>query len=394
MPWEKLTSAYHHELLLGAGLLAGVVLLSAIILVFLVRPLKRRQESDLDRMRTSTQPELGRSGLAGNRRGARAFPHRSAGGLEKPAASGDTTRLTPEGQSLSSHRRGESEGPRGLHGRELMIVLAAWSCLIAGLGTMTRDAENYAVSIPLLMIAFLLAVMAMAQRLVLHGSLLLASLYLAAPAIWVVHRMNNDAAQENAMVRSPAKLQKQSRQDGPVPSADTSPPATVADATSPEAKPQEAPRLLIPEDDALPAPIAATASAKPPKAPAPLPALPPIPTKAADSLFAYRAKLSRADHMNQDGVDLRTLARTKFNDVLLQERLHVHQNAKRDPEDTVDEAFGAHPLEEYRSLLEGKPIRMPSSVSLIQLLKDDVIVDVQVFEKFVQVDPVTPLAQR
>jgi hypothetical protein len=155
-------------------------------------------------------------------------------------------------------------------------------------------------------------------------------------------------------------------------------------------KPPEAPKLLIPEDDVL-SPSTTTADASMSSA-APAPKLPPPPEKAAGSLFAYRARLSRADHLNQDGTDLRTLARTKFADILLQERLHVHQNARRDPEDTVDEAFGTHPLQQYRSLLEGKPIRMPTSVSLIHLLKDDIIVDVQVFENFVQVDPVTPLA--
>lgn len=117
--------------------------------------------------------------------------------------------------------------------------------------------------------------------------------------------------------------------------------------------------------------------------------LPPLPVKAKGALFSYRARLSRGDHVNQNGIDLRTLARTKFSEILLQERLHVHQSARRDPEDSVDEEFKSRPLPEYRSLLEGKPLRMPSDVSLIQLLKDDVILDVQVFEDFIQVDPVT-----
>jgi hypothetical protein len=266
-----------------------------------------------------------------------------------------------------------------------MIVLTAWGCLIAGLGTLARDAEHYAVSVPLLMIAFLLAVMAMAQRRVLHGSLILASLYLAAPAVWLVHRVGSETRLENTVVHTAAASHPQPRRDGQDLLSANAPSPPPVDANLPEA-----PKLLIPDDDALPPPTTAAAAPAPSKAPAPV--LPPPPAKTANSLFTYRARLSRADHLNQDGVDLRTLARTKFNDVLLQERLHVHQNARRDPEDTVDEAFGARPLEEYRTLLEGKPIRMPSSVSLIQLLKDDVIVDVQVFEKYVQVDPVTPLA--
>jgi hypothetical protein len=106
-------------------------------------------------------------------------------------------------------------------------------------------------------------------------------------------------------------------------------------------------------------------------------------------ILYYRARLSHADYLNEQGLDLRTLARTKFSEVLLQERLHLHQSAQQDPEDSVDEEFTARPLPEYRALFERKPLRMPADVSLLQLLKDDVIVDVQVFEKFIQVDPVT-----
>lgn len=368
--WENLAGEHQQELLVGAAILLGIVLLSATILAILVRHLKRKRESNSLPVRT----EPASAGRPGVQRGARAFPKPGAGGFEKPAASGDTTRLTPEVRSSSAERRNNQVEPHGLQGRELMIVLAAWGCLIAGVGIMVRNADNYAVCVPVLLMAFLLAVMAMAQRLVLHGSLILVALYVAAPTVWMVHRLGPKAPEQSIVLHTPMSLPAQN----------------VPSAVSTDAKSPETPMLLLPEDDALPPSTAAVAA--PRSSATPAPKLPPPPVKAANSLLAYRARLSRADHLNQDGVDLRTLARTKFNDILVQERLHVHQHARRDPEDTVDEAFGTGPVEEYRTLLEGKPIRMPSSVSLIHLLKDDIIVDVQVFEQFVQVDPVTPLA--
>lgn len=386
--WWHLLHSHQSELLVGAAVLAGIVVLTATILTFLVRHHNRRRASFPGGREPS--PALANAGTSSSRRssarpGARAFPPQSTGGLGKPAASGDTTRLTPEGQSPPTEHWKEEQVPHGLQGRELMIVLAAWACLIAGLALMARNADNYAVCMPVLLVAFLLAVMAMAQRLVLHGSLILVVLYVAAPVVWLVHRMNPEPPQDTLVARS-SSIPPQPMQAGPgllTPNVPT--PAAAADAIIPEP-----PKLLIPEDDALPAPSAAVSAPKASMAP-PL-VLPPPPARAPDSLFAYRARLNRADYLNQDGVDLRTLARTKFNDILMQERLHVHQNGRRDPEDTVDEAFGEHPLPEYRSLFAGKPIRMPSSVSLIQLVKrDDVIVDVQVFPSFIQVDPVTPL---
>jgi hypothetical protein len=151
------------------------------------------------------------------------------------------------------------------------------------------------------------------------------------------------------------------------------------------------PKLLVPDEDALPPLPPSTAPPQKPTTPpaaSPLPSLPPRPARMEGAILSYRARLSRSDHLNDQGIDLRTLTRTKFSEILLQERLHVHQGTKQDAEDSVDEEFAVRPFPEYRALFERKPLRMPSDVSLIQLLKDDVIVDVQVFDQFIQVDPV------
>jgi hypothetical protein len=184
--WENLANEHQLELFVGVAIFLGIVLLSAIILAILVRHLKRRREANSPPARTEPPSSV----RSGQRRGARAFPKQGSGGLDKPAVSGDTTRLTPAGRapSLSEYRK-EKEEPHGLRGREFMIVLAAWGCLLAGLAIMARNADHYAVCVPVLLIAFLLAVMAMAQRLVLHGSLILAALYLAVPAVWLVQRL-------------------------------------------------------------------------------------------------------------------------------------------------------------------------------------------------------------
>jgi hypothetical protein len=402
--WQSFFENHKDGLIAGAGALAGIILISAMILVFIVRRTKSRHGAGaagigMVRPGSASHQSLAEPASPGAMRGARAFPRGTAEGPMRPARSGDTARLTVgEMPSLKKPDAEVPSAPRIPQMGSMRTVFAAWTCMVVGLGIMMRSPGSYAISVPLFLIAFLLAVMAMTQRLILYGSLTLAVLYLAVPAVWLVQHVgkNSETDAMAAQAQTDSKSSKsvtttdeRSATSAPVPS----PAAPVAGADPPASNPAM-PRLLIPEDDALP-PLPSSSAAQPvqPKeaaaAPKPPLVLPPLPAKADGALFSYRARLSHADHINPSGTDLRTLARTKFSEILLQERLHVHQGAQRDPEDTVDAGFDAHPLPEYRSLFEGKPLRMPSNVSLIQMLKDDVILDVQVFEKFIQVDPVS-----
>jgi hypothetical protein len=120
-----------------------------------------------------------------------------------------------------------------------------------------------------------------------------------------------------------------------------------------------------------------------------VPGLPPPPPKMAGALFSYRARLSHADHLDRNGVDLRKSPQTTFGDILLQERVYVHQFKKRDPEDTVDAEFATLPFGAYRALFIGKEVKLPRNVLLFQLLGDDIIVDVQVFRDYLDVQMVS-----
>ncbi|MEZ0273455.1 MAG: hypothetical protein ACAH88_01010 [Roseimicrobium sp.] len=408
LPADPLKEGFenHKEaLLVGAGVLVAVMLISAVILVFIVRRMKRRH--DAGAQGTVLPGSAPRSSVAGpsrleSIRGARAFPGRTAeGSTSPPARSGDTARLTAHEEPLSTKRGREAPSPplqappRGSIG----TIVAAWGCLIAGLCLMMGTPGSYAICIPLFLIAFLLAVMAMTQGRILHGSLMLAVLYLAVPGVWLAQHLGRDEekgslaaqAQVGPKASKSAGIAEQPETSVPVPSP-SAPPAVGPDPYSSEPNPAM-PRLLVPDDSALPSLTPSTTLPAQPKEAVvpslPVANLPPLPPKAEGALFSYRARLSHADHINESGTDLRTLARTKFSEILLQERLHVHQGARREPEDSVDGEFEVRPLPEYRSLFEGKPLRLPKSISLIELLKDDVIVDIQVFEKFIQVDPVS-----
>jgi hypothetical protein len=260
---------------------------------------------------------------------------------------------------------------------------------VVGLAIMILAPGSYAVCVPVFLIAVLLAVTAMTRHLVLHGSLVLAALYLSVAVVWLVQRSGSDAETReakklaaNARSAESQKLSSATTRSSEAPVGRWAPPSVWK-----QVKPEE--KTLPPNTGPLPTPPAPSSAAATPPPAMLLPDMPPLPAKADAALIAYRARLSHADHLDQNGADLRNAASTTFGEILLQERVHVHQRGQRDPEDTVDAEFGSFAFQDYRALFERKPLKLPAKVLLYQLLKDDVIVDVQVFAEFIRVDLVS-----
>lgn len=397
--WTSVVKEHKSSLLAGGAVLGGIMLFSAIILVFMVRRARQLHgtpAAETARRGAAFIPSMREAKVLSKVRGSKAFPVMPEG---RPARSGDTTRLTIEEELAAV----EDESPgtpipplRTPLGAGIWAVIAAWICLVVGLGLMIRSPGSLAACAPLLLVAVLLAVTAMAQRLVLHGSLVLAALYLAVPAVWLTQYLGSEedvaATRRNAMegagtnslnptrdpaadmrdlyARQEALLKAKSGASGSgAPSLQKGAPPSVWKQITPAKKTPAADEPLLPAMR--------------------VPGLPPAPPKMAGALFSYRARLSHADHLDQNGVDLRKSPQTTFGEILLQERLHVHQYKKRDPEDTVDAEFATLPLAAYRALFIGKEIKLPKNVLLFQLLEDDIIVDVQVFRDFLDVQVVS-----
>lgn len=289
----------------------------------------------------------------------------------------------------------------------MWAVIAAWICLVAGLGLMVGSPGSFAVCAPLFLLAVLLAVTAMVQRLVLHGSLVLAALYLAVPAVWLTQYFGSEEdvtrAQRYVADGSPTNtpnptgdpivgagdpLAQQEALLKSKPATSSGAPPSVWKQITPPSKSSAASQDQATRGQNLP-PILPAETSDAPLPAMRVPGLPPPPPKMRGALFSYRARLSHADHFDHNGADLRDSPQTTFGDILLQERLHVHQLKKRDPEDTVDTEFAIRPLGAYRALFVGKEVRMPKNLLLFQLLSDDIIVDVQVFRDFLDVQMVS-----
>lgn len=116
--------------------------------------------------------------------------------------------------------------------------------------------------------------------------------------------------------------------------------------------------------------------------------VPPPAPPAPPPLLSYRARLSEADRFNGSGVDLRTLPGTKLNDILLQDRLHVHRGVHQDLEDAIDAIYRSKTPAEYRALFENKPIRIPANTTLEKLLRNNGVVHVRVYQEYITVEPV------
>ncbi|WP_206026448.1 hypothetical protein [Roseimicrobium sp. ORNL1] len=409
--WTSVVKEHKSGLLAGGAVLGGIILFSALILAFMVRRVRQLHgtpAAESGRRGAAFIPSMREAKVLSKARGAKAFPVTPEG---KPARSGDTTRLTLE-EELASVEDETPDAPmpplRTPLGAGIWAVVVAWICLVVGLGLMIQSPGSLAVCAPLFLIAVLLAVTAMAQRLVLHGSLVLAALYLAVPAVWITQYLGSEEDVTESQRHAASGAQTSTRNPTSDPAADArklyaqqeallkskpgtsggrtpslqagAPPAvwkqiTPANKTSVEG--QNLPPILPAEanEQLLPAMR--------------VPGLPPAPPKMAGALFSYRARLGHADHLDPNGVDLRNSPQTTFGDILLQERLHVHQFNKRDPEDSVDAEFATLPLAAYRALFIGKEVKLPRNVLLFQLLKDDIIVDVQVFRDFLDVQVVS-----
>lgn len=417
--WASVVKEHKSGLLAGGAVLGSIILFSALILVFMVRRTRQLHGTpgaEATRRGGSFIPSMREAKVLSKVRGSKAFPVTPEG---KPARSGDTTRLTLEEELAAVEDETPGDAPipplRTPLEAGIWAVITAWICLVAGLGLMVWSPGSFAACAPLFLIAVLLAVTAMAQRLVLQGSLVLAALYLAVPAVWLTQYLGS----EEDIAGAPHYAVEASQTSAPNPTSDPvadaknldaqreallkAKPGTSGTSTPPlqTGAPPAVWKQVIPANKTTSASQNQTTQGQnlPPIPPAeadesPLPAmrvpgLPPAPPRKAGALFSYRARLSHADHLDQNGVDLRKSPQTTFGDLLLQERLHVHQLKKRDPEDTVDTEFATLPLAAYRALFIGKEVKLPKNVLLFQLLGDDIIVDVQVFREFLDVQMVS-----